>query len=150
MENLSNSEIITLLKKNYLGHLAYISNGRPSSLPITYYFDEANNAIISYSSEGHKIDSMRENGSVSLQVEEVKSNSNWLSVLVHGTFEELSGSDAKSQLHQFTKGVKSVITKKEHSHPEFISEFSSKLYLKSVPIVYRINIIEITGKRKET
>lgn len=55
---------------------------------------------------------MRENSLVSLQVEEIESNNNWLSVLAHGTFEELQGSEAQSQLYQFTEGVKSIIAKK--------------------------------------
>ena len=58
------------------------------------------------------MDAMRENRLVSLQVEEIESNNNWLSVLAHGTFEELQGSEAQSQLYQFTEGVKSIIAKK--------------------------------------
>tara|TARA_R110000764_G_scaffold240089_1_gene342303 strand:+ start:77111 stop:77563 length:453 start_codon:yes stop_codon:yes gene_type:complete len=150
MEYLSKSACVTLLKNNYLGHLAFIAQGVPFTLPITYYYDKSNNAIISYSSKGHKIDAMRENSSVSLQVGEVISNSNWQSVMVHGTFDELQGSDAKYYLHQFTEGVKSIIAQKEHKHPEFISEFSSKLYSRGTPVVYRIKILEIIGKRKET
>ena len=150
IENLSKSASVTLLKNNYTGHLAFIAQRIPFALPITYYYDTANNAIISYSSKGLKIDAMRENDTVSLQVEEIESNSNWQSVLVLGTFEELHGSDAKYYLHQFTEGVKSIIAQKEHKHPEFISEFSSKLYSRGIPIVYRIKILEIIGKRKET
>ena len=150
MEDLSISEMVTILKRNYLGYLAYIFKGRPSSVPITYHFDDANDAIISYSAEGHKMDAMRENSLVSLQVEEIESNNNWLSVLAHGTFEELKGIESKSQLDQFAEGVKSTNTQKEHSHPEFISEFSSTSNSKNVPIVYRFKINEITGKRKDT
>jgi len=150
MKNLSNSESITLLKDNYIGHLSYIAQGSPFTIPITYYYDKISYAIISYSAEGHKMDSMRKNSEVALEVEEIESNNNWQSVLVHGTFEELHGSDAKYYLHEFTEGVKSIITQKEHTHPEFISEFSSKSSSKKIPVVYRIKIEEITGKRKET
>ncbi|HDZ15313.1 hypothetical protein LCGC14_1269190 [marine sediment metagenome] len=142
--------MVTLLKRNFLGHLAFISKGKPLCTPITYYFDDEDNALISYSAEGFKMDAMRENGLISLQVEEIESNSNWLSVLANGTFEELQGSKAKAQLHKFTQGVKNIITKKGKSHPEFINEFSSKSPSKDVPIVYRIKINEITGKRKDT
>ncbi len=34
--------------------------------------------------------------------------------------------------------------------PEFISEFSSKIYGQGIPIVYRIKIQEITGKFRES
>lgn len=150
MTDLTSSECIRLLKKNYIGHLGFISQGDPYVIPITFYFNQADNTIISYSEEGHKINAMRENGSVSLQVEEIISNSNWQSVLVHGTFEEIKGSNAKYLLHQFAEGVKNIFKVKEHAHPEFISEFSSKTYSGGIPIVYRINISEMKGKRKET
>src|SRR5690606_20756879 len=118
-------------------------------VPITYYFHLPDNTIISYSVLGHKIHAMRKNNSVSMVVEDIRSMTNWESVLVHGTYEELEGSTAKQQLHQFTQGVKEILHQKEHKEVEFISEFSSKLYSRGIPIVYRINILEITGKRKE-
>ncbi|MGB5371263.1 MAG: pyridoxamine 5'-phosphate oxidase family protein [Flavobacteriaceae bacterium] len=150
MTDLTSSECIRLLKNNYIGHLGFISQGDPHVIPITFYYNQADNTIISYSEEGHKINAMRHNGSVSLQVEEIISNSNWQSVLVHGNFEEIKGSNAKYLLHQFAEGVKNVLKVKEQKHPEFISEFSSKTYSGGIPIVYRINISVMNGKRKET
>ena len=92
---------------------------------------------------------MRENKSVSMVVEDIQSMTNWESVMIHGTYEELEGSTAKQKLHQFTQGVKGLLLQKEQKEVEFISEFSSKLYSRGVPIVYRINILEIRGKRRE-
>lgn len=150
MTNLTNSESIRLLKGNYTGHLGYIYQDKPYVLPITYYYDKDDHSLISYSADGHKIDAMRQNTAVTLLVEEVKSSNNWQSVMAHGTYEELQGTDAKFKLHQFTEGVKGLILAKEHRETEFISEFSSKLYSRGIPTVYRIKILEITGKRKET
>ncbi len=150
MIDLTTNESIRILMDNYTGHLGYISQHQPYVLPITYYYDKEDHSIISYSSEGHKIEAMRNNHSVSLLVEEIISSKNWQSVMAHGTFEELQGADAKFKLHQFTEGVKSLILRKEHRETEFISEFSSKLYSRGNPTVYRIKILEVTGKRKET
>ncbi len=149
MKNLTTSESTTVLRNNYNGHLAYISQGRPYVIPITYYFDPEDNSIISYTADGHKIDAMRENPSVSMVTEQVVSLVNWKSALVHGTFEELEGEFAKQKLHEFTEGVKAIIQRKEHKEVEFINEFSSKLYSRGIPIVYRIKIQEITGKHRE-
>ncbi|TFG74082.1 MAG: flavin mononucleotide-binding protein [Flavobacteriales bacterium] len=150
MTDLTSNEGIRILKNNYIGHLGYISQSEPYVIPITYYYNPSDNTIISYSEEGHKINAMRKNGSVSLQVEEIVSNSNWQSVLAHGTYEEIKGSNAKHLLHLFAEGVKNILNVKEHKHPEFISEFSSKTYSGGVPVVYRIKIRDIKGKRKET
>ncbi|SDE44958.1 hypothetical protein SAMN05421636_105110 [Pricia antarctica] len=149
MTDLTISESNNVLRNNYKGHLAYISQGRPFVIPTTYYFDHEDNSIISYTKEGHKIDAMRKNPSVSMVAEQVQSMINWESALIHGTFEELEGSLAKQKLHQFTEGIKGMIHRKEHKEVQFISEFSSKLYTKGIPIVYRIKILEITGKRRE-
>tara|TARA_R110002050_G_scaffold255741_2_gene394538 strand:- start:23808 stop:24305 length:498 start_codon:yes stop_codon:yes gene_type:complete len=150
MTNLTTSESIRLLRNNYTGHLGYISQQQPYVLPITYYYDKDDHSLISYSADGHKIEAMRKNAAVTLLVEEIKSSNNWQSVMAHGTYEELKGADAKFKLHQFTEGVKGLILSKENRETEFISEFSGKLYSRGIPTVYRIKILEITGKRKET
>ena len=150
MTNLKLNESTRILSHNYVGRLAFIAQDKPFAVPITYFFDPQDNTILSYSGEGHKIDAMRKNPSVSLQVDEIQSVHNWESALVHGSFEELKGSDAKQKLHRFAEGVKSIIQSKERKEVEFINEFSSKEYSGKNSIVFRINILEITGKRKET
>ena len=149
IKNLEKDEIDYILKNNYIGHLAYIHQGKPFIVQITYFFDETNNAIICYSGEGHKIAAMRKNNDVSLQIAEINSINNWKSILVHGKFEQHFGSDAKSYLHLFSLGVKDVITEKEQWKPDFISDFSSKLYKEEIPIVFLIKIDEITGKKRQ-
>ena len=149
MKDLEKKEDIEILKNNYLGHLVYISNGRPRVKPITYYYDQTHNSIICYSAEDHKISAMRKNNRISLEVEEIESTDNWRSVIVNGEFEELHGSDAKYLLHQFTLGVKHIVNRKEKKDLHFIKEFSSKLSSDRIPVVYRINVLEITGKQRE-
>ncbi len=139
-----------LLSRNYIGHLAFIGEGGPYIIPITYYYDKENTRILSYSSEGHKIKSMRRNKLVAFCVDEVDSVSQWRSILVHGEFQEVTGSDAKYLLHRFSEGVKRVIEQKEDKQLHFISEFSSKLQSEGIPIVYQINILDTTGKYRDS
>ena len=145
-KNLKQSERERLLGNNFIGHLAFVDKGVPYTIPITYYFDHENNRIISYSSEGHKVKAMRKNPQVALCVNEIDSMSEWRSVLVHGEFEEVKGSDTRFVLHLFSEGVKRVIEEKEHKHLQFINEFSSKLSSGGVPIVYQIKITDSTSK----
>ena len=105
--------------------------------------------ILSYSSEGHKIKSMRQNPNISFTVTEIDSVNQWRSVLAHGTFEELDSADAKFYLHEFAEGVKKIIRRKEAKYPQAISEFSSKLDSEKMPVVYRIVIDEFMGKYRE-
>ncbi len=149
MTDLTTSESTDVLRNTYNGHLAYISQGKPYVIPITYYFDHEDNSIVSYSAKGHKIDAMRKNPSVSMVAEQIQSIVNWKSALVHGTFEELEGEFAKQKLHGFYEGVKGIIRRNEDRAVEFINEFSSKLYSRGTPVVYRIKILEMTGKKRE-
>jgi len=148
IRNLNQKESTKILASNYVGNLSYIYRDRPYVVPLTYFFDTENNVIIGYSAEGHKIRAMRKNENVSLVVSEVDSVNSWNSVLAQGTFKELSGSDAKAQLHIFSLGVKDLIIDKEHRKLNFISEFSSKIYKDDLPVVFQIKIDEITGKMR--
>jgi len=147
-KNLEKKEIDYILENHYIGQLGYIFNNKPFVIPITYFFDKQRNVIICYSGDGHKMNAMRKNNAVSLQVSDIDSVSDWRSVLVHGTFELHYGSDAKAYLHQFSLGIKDIILEKEHSKANFISDFSSKIYKDNVPSVFIIKIENITGKKR--
>ena len=124
IKTLSEKNSYELLETNYIGHLAYISLNRPFIAPITFFFDKDKNAIIAYSNEGHKVKSMRKNTSVCLEVSEIDSVNNWNSVLAHGIFKELEGSDAKAYLHTFFFGCKrSYNCKKTHKTRLYKSVF---------------------------
>ncbi|MGK0412743.1 MAG: nitroimidazol reductase NimA-like FMN-containing flavoprotein [Polaribacter sp.] len=145
IRNLNRKKSSNILANNYVGNLGYIYKESPYIVPITYFFD-GKKTIVIYSSEGQKTYAMRENNRVSLQVLEIKNIDNWESVLAHGTFEELSGIDAKSYLHEFAIGIKDIILKREEKNIHFIGEFSSNRYTDEIPIIFKITIDEITGK----
>ena len=146
IRTLNPKECSRVLETNYIGQLAYIYRNWPYVVPITYFFDKDQHAIIGYSAEGHKINAMRKHTSVSLGVSEIDSVNSWQSVLAQGAFVELSGSDAKSQLHLFSLGVKHLIIENEHRELDFISQFSSKINTEDFPIIFRIKVEEMTGK----
>lgn len=138
-----------VLGGNYIGHMAYIHLNTPHVIPITYFYDEEGENLISYSSLGHKIEAMRINPLVSLQVDEIDSLNNWRSVVVYGNYEELSGSTARFELHKFCEGVKRLVSEKEHKDMKFLCDFSSKATSDKPPIVYRINIDEMTARFRD-
>lgn len=146
---LEHKETEYILSKNYIGSLSYIFNDRPFIAPITYFFDKENNVIIGYSAEGQKINAMRKNAKVSVNVTEIDSVNSWKSVLAHGVFEELSGSDAQAKLHQFSLGVKDLIISKEYRKLDFISQFSSMVDKDDLPIVFQIKVEDVTGKMRK-
>jgi uncharacterized protein len=146
---LGKSKCRTLLSNNYIGHLAYIYKNRPFVIPVTYYYDDSTNSLFGYSGNGHKINALRINNAVSLEVANIESVNTWKSVSVQGAFYELEGSTAKINLHKFSEGVKRVVRIKEGRDLKYLSEFSSKIYKEGPPIVFKIDIEELTGRERK-
>jgi len=146
---LNEKESKHVLGNNYIGYLGYIDRGRPFVKPITYFYDRKKNVIISYSGNGHKVDAMRKNNHVCLEVAQIDSVNDWKSALAQGTFEQLYASQAKAYLHEFSLGVKDLIIKKEGKTVDYLSDFSSKIYNDDdSPIVYIIKVDEISGRMR--
>ena len=137
-----------VLANNYVGYLGYIYNNEPYIAPITYYYNPEKNIVIGYSDEGHKIKAMRENKNVCLEVAEVDSINHWESAQIHGTFNQVYGSTAKAYLHEFSLGIKHLITRKEKQSLNFISDFSSKITDGKTPVVFTISVDAITGRMR--
>lgn len=146
--NLDEKVCFEILDNNCIGHLAYVYNNSPYIVPITYYYDKKNLKIICYSSEGHKTNALRENNLVALEVSDITSINQWKSILVKGIFEESKGTNAKNELHRFSDGVKKLIKQNDNEELHFISEFSGKSNSEALPIVFHINLHEITGKER--
>lgn len=149
INNLELSKCLEMLSNNYIGRLAYISGKKPYLVPITYFHDAEEKSIISYAAEGHKIQAMRNDEYVTLQVDNIESIQNWRSVQAQGRFEELTGSTAKKYLHRFAEGVQDTIKRSKGGYPKFIQDFSARLQNEKIPVVYRINITDIIGKVRE-
>jgi len=146
--SLNQHDCSKLLGQNYLGNLAYIYNDEPFVIPITYFYNAKENFLICYSGLGHKIKAMRKKTRVSIAVSEIFAANLWSSVLAHGTYTEVNGTDAKAYLHQFSIGIKEIILKREHKDLDYISEFSSKIYHGEIPIVFIISINAMTGRSR--
>jgi nitroimidazol reductase NimA-like FMN-containing flavoprotein (pyridoxamine 5'-phosphate oxidase superfamily) len=149
IKDLTEERISDLLQRNYVGSMGFIAHSAPYVLPVTYYYDPQNQSIISYSMEGHKIDSLRESPEVSLLVFEQDTMDRWRSALIHGTFEELEGIDAKFYLKEFSEGIQKLMAEKGLGSTHFIDEFSSKSESEGIPLVYRIRISDWSGKYRE-
>jgi nitroimidazol reductase NimA-like FMN-containing flavoprotein (pyridoxamine 5'-phosphate oxidase superfamily) len=146
---LNTSEMALILNTNYIGNLGYIYNNKPFIVPITYFYNEEQHNIICYSGNGHKTKALRKINTVSLCVSVIDSVNSWESVLVQGIYEEHTGSNAKAILHQFSLGVKKIISNQEQRNLDFINQFSSKVYDDDIPVVFTIKIEGVIGKRRE-
>lgn len=86
---LTNEQINTLLISSVAGHLGCCADNTPYVIPITYTYDGT--CIYSHAREGLKIELMRKNLKVCLEVTQMDALSYWRSMMVWSTFEEQKG-----------------------------------------------------------
>src|ERR1022692_3717393 len=78
---------LDLLARAHLGRLACAQDNQPYVVP--FYFAYDNNSLYSFTKAGQKIEWMRANPRVCVEVDDVVSPEEWVSVVVVGRYEEL-------------------------------------------------------------
>ncbi|HRH45777.1 MAG TPA: pyridoxamine 5'-phosphate oxidase family protein [Pyrinomonadaceae bacterium] len=136
IEQLNNIEAGDLLEKGKFGHLACVlENGEPYLVPINYLYFEG--AIYVHTLPGKKLEAMRLNGKVCLQVEKIKDDYRWQSVIVFGEFQELQETEEKIKILQ------AFCQRFEHLTP--VEAMNEENWSISGIVIFRINIKKITG-----
>ena len=85
---ISQQECSELLQRVSIGRLACSLNDQPYVVPVAFSYEP--DCIYIFSTFGKKIEWMRKNPKVCLQADEIGNRSNWTSVVVTGTYLELS------------------------------------------------------------
>ncbi len=142
---LTEEQIEQILKENVFGHLGCNDGYNTYVYPVNYVYD--GNFILCHSTAGSKIEIMRQNKRVCLQVEEIINLAQWKSVLVQGTFQELVEERERytvmkafvdKDLHQ-----KISATPSSHTTGNSMHQY---LYGNTRPVFYRIVIDEKNGR----
>jgi uncharacterized protein len=84
----SQHECSDLLKRVSIGRLACSLDNQPYVVPVRFSYEP--DRIYIFSTVGKKIKWMRQNPKVCLQADDIGNSSNWMSVIVTGTYLELS------------------------------------------------------------
>jgi nitroimidazol reductase NimA-like FMN-containing flavoprotein (pyridoxamine 5'-phosphate oxidase superfamily) len=139
---ISHQECSELLKRVSLGRLACALDNQPYVVPVAFSYEPS--SIYVFSTFGKKIEWMRQNPKVCLQVDEIGNRSNWLSVIVTGTYLELSESQdpsqrthALEQLAQYSQWWKNPLAERREQTSDLSIE----------PVFFRIEIKTMSGLR---
>jgi uncharacterized protein len=139
---ISEQECSELLKRVSIGRLACSLDDQPYVVPVAFSYEP--DCIYIFSTLGKKIKWMRQNPKVCLQVDEIGNRSNWLSVIVTGTYLELrepqytaQREHAVEQLAQYSEWWRNALAERR--------ELTSDLSIESV--FFRIDIGSMTGLR---
>lgn len=139
IKNLDSSECYQILERGRIAHLACHVQDEIHLVPITYSFVDG--YLYSHSKLGKKIEIMRKNPRVCLQVEEIQDFFKWKSIIAWGLFEELKGDTATTAMRSLIK----KITEGESGKLRSDLELDLTAMLESA-IIYRIKVEKITGR----
>lgn len=136
---LSSSECIKLLEKSRFGHLACSIKDEIYLVPITFVYEDG--YIYSHSKVGKKIEIMRKNSKVCVQVEDVQDFFRWQSVILWGHFEELAGDIATMAMRHLIKKI--IEKERDQRRSELEVDFSALL---ESSIIFRVKVERSTGR----
>jgi len=141
---MNSREIETLVTQQLIAHLGCYADEQIYVVPVSYAYDGDYFYLISR--EGLKVDMMRKNPKVCLQIDNMQNMSGWQSAILWGEFEELTEpaerNHALNQLmHRMTPMLSSELFRITPHWPFPEDEPGS------IPgIVYRIKVTEKTGR----
>lgn len=127
-----------------VGRLACARDNQPYVVPIAFAFDGQH--LYGFSTPGRKIDWMRANPRVCVEVDELTSRDTWMSVVVFGRYEELSDTPD-------TAGVRAraqQILQQRATWWEYTAIPGAEWRRKAgpfTPVYYRIHVDSLSGHR---
>jgi len=140
INEMSEKECHAALARNAMGRLGCSLESQPYVVPIYFAYDS--NYIYSFSTLGKKIEWMRANPKVCVQVDEIESQNRWLSVIANGRYEELP-----EPLYEAERAhARSLLAKQHHWWLNALAErritMSDELI---APLFFRIFIHSVSG-----
>ncbi len=139
---ISQQECGELLERVSIGRLACSLGDQPYIVPVAYSYES--DCIYIFSTVGKKVKWMRQNPKVCLQADEIGTGSSWVSVIVTGTYLELTESQypaqrehAMEQLAQYCEWWRNPLAQRR--------EQTSDLSIETV--FFRIDISSMSGLR---
>jgi hypothetical protein len=141
---LDKMQITNILSSQVIGRLACSDGKHPYIVPVTYTYD--GKYIYGQSNEGTKLNILRKNPHVCFEVDMVTNMANWQSVVVYGTFEELTNKEADEARDILFNRVYPMLTSST-IHPyghEETTQVSNGTRIKRV--MYRIKINRFSGR----
>ncbi len=135
-------EVEGFLREQVVGRVGCHTGGRTYVVPVIFAWEDG--CVYVYSIEGQKVRMMRQNPEVCFEVDEYRPGGSWRSVIVQGTYEELSGDDTGLTLRllgsRFARRASGRASTAGSSGAEGRGQGRT-------PVAFRIRAREVTGRR---
>ena len=141
---LDENHIEKVLHSQVLGRIGCHANGTTYIVPVYYAYDGF--CIYARSSEGLKIDVMRQNPKVCFEVENIEDLANWKTVILWGEFEEITDAKERKAALEIFLNRHMPIVSGEMSRFTSNWPFQSDDMEEVTGVFYKINIEKKTGR----
>lgn len=137
------SECRQALEQATIGRLASSRDNQPYVVPIYFVFHRDH--IYAFTTLGQKVEWMRTNPKVCLEIDKRTSHDEWQSIIVFGQYEELP------DLPQYEAArVQALESLQKHAmwwEPSYVGAMHRDFPHSETPIFYRLKIDKVTGRR---
>ncbi|MEI2297409.1 pyridoxamine 5'-phosphate oxidase family protein [Ensifer sp. MJa1] len=141
VKEMSRHECSVVVQGGHVARLACCLDDHPYVVPITYAY--AGNCLYAFSMPGLKIDWMRKNPNVCLQIDAV-SGSEWKSVVIYGRYQELAPT---GQWHREYLHAWSLLEKRSNWwEPGGLKPVPQEISGHYPHLFFSIDILEMTGR----
>jgi nitroimidazol reductase NimA-like FMN-containing flavoprotein (pyridoxamine 5'-phosphate oxidase superfamily) len=143
IEDIGRRESIELLTRMRLGRLACAHDSQPYVTPFYYCYHDG--YIHSFATVGQRVEWMRRNPRVCVEVDDIKSPQQWTSLIVFGRYEELPNSPEWQQTREMVYELL-----KQHGswwEPGYAHTVIGGVARPMTPVFFRIFVEQITGHR---
>jgi len=133
ISHMGEKDSLEMLRSATLGRLGCNIDGAPYVVPINFIFD--GKFIYVHSLPGLKINALRKNPRACIQIDEIKDEYHWRSVIAYGNYEEIEDEEQKERM------LAEMFKRLPHLTP--VESRMSRMPVQS--IVFRLLIDKVTG-----
>jgi nitroimidazol reductase NimA-like FMN-containing flavoprotein (pyridoxamine 5'-phosphate oxidase superfamily) len=136
-------ECKAVLARSLVGRLACARDGQPYIVPIFLWFDDESNCLYGFSTVGRKVEWMRRNPKVCVEVDEIADPLHWTTVLVTGRYDEIGDEHEADELR---KRAQSLVEQRKSWWLPATANLSDGQERERA-VLYRIHIVALSGRR---
>ena len=142
ISELTPDDCFKVLERTNLARLACARNDQPYIVPVHISFDPERRCVYGFSAIGHKIDWMRSNPKVCLEIEDIADKDHWTTVIISGRYEEIHQDPEEATARRRAERL-------FRQRPEWWFPAAAKPASREPKdvVVYRIKIERISGRR---
>jgi nitroimidazol reductase NimA-like FMN-containing flavoprotein (pyridoxamine 5'-phosphate oxidase superfamily) len=140
IDELNEPDCREILSRASMAHLGCSLNDQPYVIPVGIAYEA--DYIYVFATMGQKIKWMRSNPKVCVQIDEIRSQSDWVSVIANGDYQELP----EPQFEHERAHARALLQKRHHWWLNAMAERRVRLRDEEIkPLFFRIQISSVTG-----